>query len=66
VSLANVVGQKTSVDRTGERGTDERRDPDEPDLLQRPAADEERWAETSRRVHRRVRHRDVANKLPRL
>jgi hypothetical protein len=34
--------------------------------LQRPAADEERWAETSRRVHRRVRHRDVANKLPRL
>ena len=47
------------VDEPGQQSADDRRDPEEPELLDRPAADEERGARAPRGVHGDVRHRDA-------
>ena len=48
-----------AVGQPGDRGPDERGEPEQPKLAQRPAADEDRLAGRPRRVHRRVVHRDA-------
>jgi hypothetical protein len=44
------------VDEARDRCAEERRQPEEPELLQRPAAHENRRSGAARRIHRRVRH----------
>ena len=47
------------MDHAGHHGADDRRDPEQPELLERPAADEQRRTGAARRVHRRVGHRNA-------
>src|SRR3954466_5420503 len=53
--LLNLSFKHCSISKSGECSTDDRGGPEQPELLQRPAADEERWTCAARRVHRRVR-----------
>src|SRR5581483_12034607 len=48
-----------SMDEARERRAGDRRDPEEPELRDRPAADEERRSRAARGIHRRVRDRDA-------
>ena len=48
-----------AIEHAAERAADERRDPEHPELRQRPAADEQRRAGAARRVHRGVGDRDA-------
>ena len=48
-----------AVDQRAQQGADDRRHPEQPQLRERPAADEDRHAGAARRVHRGVGHRDA-------
>jgi hypothetical protein len=47
------------VDEAGDRGAGNWREPEEPELLNRPASNEQRGCRAARGIHRRVRHRDA-------
>ena len=47
------------MDEAGKDAARNRRDPEQPELLERPAADEDRRTRAARRIDRRVRHRNA-------
>src|SRR5262249_22926553 len=54
-----LIGADHAVDDAREDRADQRRQPEQPELLERPAAREQRGSRAARRVHRGVRHRDA-------
>src|SRR5688572_28443626 len=54
-----VAFQEGTVRKAGDRCTDDRRDPEQPQLMHSPAADENRGPGAARRIYRSVRDGDA-------
>ena len=58
VRLRRSFRRHAAVDKAAQHAAEERRQPEDPELLQRHASDDEGRPRAPRRVHRRVRHRN--------
>ena len=57
--LVDVTLQERAMEESGDEGADDGRDPEEPELVDRPATDEERGRGATRRIHRGVGDRNA-------